>query len=196
MEIPIFPLSAVLFPSGRMPLQIFEQRYLDLIKRCMKEDSGFGVVKIAEGSELSRPGLREPQIGQIGTYARIVDWDSLPNGLLGITIQGEQSFRLESTYAQSDHLLMAEVEFLPEAEVETAEELRDHLLDILNALLQHPHARGLAVEFDTEDSAQIGNILAQLLPVSEDLKYELLCIPSPGERLERLDEILSELGGS
>lgn len=196
MEIPIFPLSFVLFPSGRMPLQIFEQRYLDLVKRCMKEDSGFGIVKIAEGSEVSRPGHRDLLLGQVGTYAQIVDWDSLPNGLLGITVQGTQSFVVNSTRIQPDHLMLADVDFIPDAEPVAAEELREHLLDILNALLQHPHARGLAVDFDGEDSAQIGNVLAQLLPVPEELKYELLCIDEPELRLERLDEILSELGGS
>ena len=194
-EIPLFPLSAVLFPSGRMHLQIFEQRYLDLIRRCLKEDSGFGVVMIEKGGEVSQPGMRDPCLREIGTYARIVDWDSLPSGLLGITVEGGESFRIHSTARREDHLLLAEVEFLPPTEPLAASEVHQHLLDILNALLQHPHARELTVDFDVEDTHEIGNILAQLLPVPEEVKYELLCIESAMQRLERLDEILSELSG-
>lgn len=195
MEIPLFPLSAVLFPKGRMPLQIFEQRYIDLVRRCMKTDSGFGIVLIQRGTEVSLPGRREPRLHEVGTFARIVDWNTLSNGLLGITVEGCESFRILSTSRQEDHLLLAQVEFCPAEQGISAGEVHQHLVDVLNALLQHPHARGLVVEFDPEDSCEIGNILAQLLPVSEQIKYELLCISSPAARLERLDEILGELSG-
>ncbi|MFT5484591.1 MAG: Lon protease-like protein [Halieaceae bacterium] len=195
MEIPLFPLSSVLFPKGRMPLQIFEQRYIDLVRSCMKTDSGFGVVFIKQGSEVSMPGRRNPRLGNIGTYARIIDWDSLSNGLLGITVEGCESFRINSTRRQDDNLLLAEVEFTAAAGPIAADDIHQHLIDVLNALLEHPHARGMTVEFDLEDTGEIGNILAQLLPVSDQLKYELLCIESPLQRLERLDEILGDLSG-
>ena len=51
-ELPLFPLSAVLLPGGRLPLQIFEPRYLDLVSHCMKTDSGFGIVRITSGHEV------------------------------------------------------------------------------------------------------------------------------------------------
>ena len=86
-EIALFPLSSVLLPSGRMSLQIFEQRYLDLVAHCMRESEGFGVVWLQQGSEVSGGSLDTPNVGEYGTYARIVDWDQLPNGLLGITRQ-------------------------------------------------------------------------------------------------------------
>ena len=110
MEIPLFPLGSVLFPRGRMPLQIFEQRYLDLVRDCLKEDSGFGIAWIAAGAEVAHPGAGQPNLGEIGCYARIVDWDSLPNGLLGITIEGGERFRLSSARAEPNSLVMGEVE--------------------------------------------------------------------------------------
>ena len=80
-ELPLFPLSAVLVPQGRMPLQIFEQRYLDLVRSTMRNDTLFGSVWIRKGSELAVSGRASPQLGDYGTIARIVDWDQLDNGL-------------------------------------------------------------------------------------------------------------------
>jgi Lon protease-like protein len=82
-ELPLFPLSGVLLPFGRIPLQIFEQRYLDLVRDCMKSGTDFGVVWIRRGEEVAQRGRVAPDLGDYGTCARIVDWDQLPNGLLG-----------------------------------------------------------------------------------------------------------------
>ena len=103
-EIALFPLSSVLLPSGRMSLQIFEQRYLDLVAHCMRESEGFGIVWLQQGSEVSGASLDTPNVGEYGTYARIVDWDQLPNGLLGITIEGQEPFDLQSVWRDIEHL--------------------------------------------------------------------------------------------
>ena len=92
--LPLFPLSSVLLPCGRMPLQIIEQRYLDLVRESMKSASEFGVVWIRRGSEVAEQGRASPELGDYGTCARIVDWDQLPNGLLGVTIEGARRFEL------------------------------------------------------------------------------------------------------
>ncbi|MBL4827474.1 MAG: LON peptidase substrate-binding domain-containing protein [Spongiibacteraceae bacterium] len=104
VTIPLFPLSAVLLPHGRMPLQIFEPRYLDLVSECLKTDTGFGVVWLSQGSEvLTKPTQNSVNgtYANIGTYAKIVDWDKLSNGLLGITVEGEKKFRLLSSQKKS-----------------------------------------------------------------------------------------------
>jgi len=72
-ELPLFPLSGVLMPYGRMPLQIFEPRYLDLVRDCMKTDSAFGVVWIRRGAEVAQRCSASPQLCDYGTTARIVD---------------------------------------------------------------------------------------------------------------------------
>ena len=80
-DIPLFPLNSVILPGGRIPMQLFEPRYLDMLTRCLKEDRGFVVVLLREGTEVS---LRT-DFYDIGTYVRIVDFQQLDNGLLGIT---------------------------------------------------------------------------------------------------------------
>ena len=141
MELPLFPLSSVLFPGGRIALRIFAQRYLELVRSCLKQDSGFGLVWISEGAEVAQPGVNMPQLGEFGCYARIVDWDSLPDGLLGITIEGSERFRLRQTRTESNQLVVGEVELeAPRAAVPMVEEW-DSMLDVLSSLERHPHVQ-------------------------------------------------------
>ena len=89
-EMPLFPLSAVLVPHGRMPLRIFEQRYIDLVRDSLRNETSFGMVWIRHGSE-------------------VVDWDQLPDGLLGITIEGQQRFELFAAESRANGLVVGEV---------------------------------------------------------------------------------------
>ena len=109
-ELPLFPLSGVLLPYGRVPLKIFEPRYIDLVRDCMKSNSPFGVVWIRRGTELAERGRASPELGDYGTCAHIVDWDQLPNGLLGITIEGAERFDLFETQTQANGLVLGQVE--------------------------------------------------------------------------------------
>ena len=194
--IPLFPLASVLFPKGRMTLKIFEQRYLDLVASCMKTDTGFGVVWLERGSEVANSRENELRFGEIGTYARIVDWDGLPNGLLGITIEGGENFKVHDTEVEDSHLLVSSVEYWPDmAELHDAS-FHDHFLDVLSALIKHPQLKGLDLQYDRNNTLELAGILTQYLPVSELVKYEVLCIEEPMGRLQRVDEILCELNGA
>ncbi len=194
-ELPLFPLGSVLFPGGRLPLQIFEQRYLDLVRDCLKHDRGFGMAWIVRGQEVAQPGLGLPNIGERGTYARIVDWDVLPNGLLGITIQGEHLFQIEDCTAEQSQLIVGEVDMMPINPPEPVRPEWDSMLDVLSSLELHPHVMGLGLDIDRSDAWQVGRILAQLLPMDEALKYELLLMDDIGQFMERLDQLLNMLGG-
>ena len=194
--IPLFPLASVLFPQGRMDLKIFEQRYLDLVSTCMKTDTGFGVVWLERGSEVMNTQQDELRFGEVGTYARIVDWDALPNGLLGITIEGGENFKVADTEVQDNQLLVSSVEFSPEATTLHEESFHDHFLDVLNALVKHPQLKGLDLQYDRNNTLQLSGVLTQYLPVSELVKYEVLCIDDPTARLQRVDEILCDLNGA
>jgi Lon protease-like protein len=194
-EIPLFPLGSVLLPGGRMPLQIFERRYLDLVRDCLKQDVGFGQVWICQGAEVVQAGARELQLGTVGTYARIVDWDSLPNGLLGVTIEGQERFRLNATSVRDDGLLIGQVEMEPPRPACELDERWSSLLDVLTNLEQHPHVKRLGIHADHGDGWQVASVLVQLLPVDEALKYELLAIDDLESFLERLDQLLDQLGG-
>ena len=194
-ELPLFPLSSVLFPGGRMSLQIFEQRYLDLVRHCLKQDTGFGQVWITSGAEVTQPGVAQPSLGTIGTYARIVDWDSLPNGLLGITVEGGELFQLDSSSVRDDGLVTGQVDIAPGRPAQALAEQWQSLLDVLASLEQHPHVQRLGIRADHTDAWQVGSVLAQLLPVQEDLKYEMLQMQELEPFLERLGQLLDQLGG-
>ena len=194
-ELSLFPLSGVLLPFGRMPLQIFEPRYLDLVRDCMKTDSLFGVVWIQRGAEVAERGTASPQLADYGSTARIIDWDQLPNGLLGLTIQGDQRFDLNSTSVRGNGLVMGEVSMRAPSPAAAMEERWQTLVDVLQSLEIHPHVQRMALEVDYNDAWQVAYTLIQLLPLEEALKYHLLGIDDVTALMGELDTILNQISG-
>lgn len=194
-ELPLFPLGAVLFPGGRMPLRVFEPRYLDLVSDCLKHDKPFGVVWIRDGHEVVQAGAEPmPRLAPLGTLARIVDWDALPGGRLGVTIEGGGKFRLLGSEQRADFLVVAQVELLPaEEELPLPPQARD-LVPLLEQLLRHPAIARLGLQPVVEEGGRLANLLGQLLPIPEVTKFELLAEPDPLARLERLLVLLDRLG--
>ena len=192
--IPLFPLRSVLFPGGRLPLQIFEQRYIDLVSHCMKTDSGFGICLISKGDETVKPGVRQ-QVERIGMYVRIVDWDQLPNGLLGITVEGRHKFRVQDCWAREDRLLMATVQFAQEDFLgQPALPVAEHhheLADLLRDLTVHPLVQDRDVAIDFDDSRQLAWRLSELLPVPEHQKQQLLALDDTEERMREIENLVT-----
>ena len=172
---PLFPLPTILVPHGKMSLQIFEQRYLNLIKQCLRESTTFGLIQLQKGSELMRDGRRSPPIvASRGTVAAIVDWDQLSNGLLGVTIQGQQTFLANALSVAADGLVVCEAEFEPVLESVPMQSVWDGLAEVLASLETNPHVESLQLQVDYQDAWQVGYHLLQLLPLEESLKLELL----------------------
>ena len=194
-EIALFPLSSILMPLGRMSLQIFEQRYLDLVARCTRENEGFGVIWLKQGSEVSGGSLDTPNVGRYGTYARIVDWDQLPNGLLGILIEGAQRFDVHSVWREPDGLIKAEVTLSDVPTPSPLPERYSALAEVLAGLLQHPQIQRLKLESDLEDAWSVPAQLTQLLPIDEAIKYRLQGLNSAERLLQEMDKLLVELSG-
>ena len=194
-EIPLFPLSGVLLPGGRMPLQIFEQRYLDLVRESMKTDSPFGIVWIRRGSEVAQRGRASPELGDWGTSARIVDWDQLDNGLLGVTIEGQGRFDLYETHTRPNGLVVGEVVARPDPQPEPMMPEWQSMHDVLQGLSLHPHVQRLQLNVDYADAWQVGWTLTQLLPLDEYLKYEMLGLDSAAELMQELNVILNQISG-
>ncbi len=194
-ELSLFPLSAVLLPFGRVPLKIFEQRYLDLVRESMKTDNPFGVVWIRHGGEIEQRGRAAPKLGDYGTCARIVDWDQLSNGLLGITVEGIQRFELYETHTRSNGLVVGQVALQkPTAATHLAEQWSS-LLDILRTLETHPHVQRMNLHVDYNDAWQVGYTLLQLLPLEESVKYKLLVIDNIEELMSELHLLLNQISG-
>lgn len=181
-ELPLFPLHTVLFPGGLLPLRIFEARYLDMVGRCMREASPFGVVLIRSGAEVGAV----VETAELGTTARIVDFSGLPDGLLGITCKGEQRFRILKRWQLADSLNVADIEHLAtEVAAEVPQEYR-YLSDLLRKILPQlgePYA-SLTGEF--ADASWVSCRLAEILPLALTDKLNLLSIDDPVDRLARL----------
>lgn len=194
-ELPLFPLSGVLLPHGKMPLQIFEQRYLDLVRDSMRNASPFGVVWIRRGAEVAVKGSAEPQLGDYGTTARIVDWDQLPNGLLGVTVQGGQRFDLAATSRGDKGLVVGQVTMRAPQAPALMEPRWEQLLDVLRSLETHPHVQRMALQLEYEDAWQVAYTLLQLLPLEEAIKYRLLGLDDIRALMGELDTILNQISG-
>jgi Lon protease-like protein len=190
--IPLFPLSTVLLPYGRIGLQIFEPRYLDLVSNCLKHDAGFGVVWLREGAEAHQEG-GDHQLVQIGCYARIMDWDSLPNGLLGITIEGQEKFRVLSSFQEKNHLHKAEIEWIDQEPLMGVTEQFEEMDVLMQQLSQHPHFERLNVDSEIDDLSRLSFLLTQYLPIEEKQKFLLLSLDDPIERLQQLMVWLDEM---
>lgn len=193
-NIPLFPLRAVLFDGGRLPLRIFEPRYMDMIGSCTRKDTPFGVVLIRQGRDARLSADDEqPEIFDVGTEATIIDFNQLEAGMLGILARGGRKFRVHETWELKNHLLMGRVERLPEepSGMTTAE--YGPLLDLLRQLLKHPMIEKLELEIDFEDARDLGWRLAELLPIEPEVKQGLLELDRPDERLAALDRLVSRL---
>lgn len=190
-ELPLFPLKTVLFPGGILPLKIFEARYLDMVSRCLKSDSGFGVVAIHEGNEAGGP---PDSICSVGVLARIVDFDARDDGLLGITCLGVQRFRIISHRLQADRLLIGQVLWLPDDPSLPLLPSHEPLARALRNLLEQEdlasHNRFLAPNW--HDAAWIGNRLTELLPVPLHTRQALLEMTEPHQRLDILLAMFQE----
>ena len=188
-ELPLFPLSSVLFPGGSLSLRIFEPRYLDLIKRCGRSGEGFGVCLILEGHEAGAPAIPAAH----GTEAVIVDFAMTDDGLLGITVEGRRRFQVERTRVRDDGLVVADVGWLPETAVQPVR--AEHaLLGVLlarildKAGIEHDGVgKGRLAEAD-----YVGWRLAEWLPLSAQERQVLLQVDDPHARLQQLVERLPD----
>ncbi len=188
--IPLFPLNSIIFPRGRISLQIFESRYVDLIRQCLREQSGFGIVLIEEGNEVAYKG-QKLDIHRIGTFCEIVDWNELPNGLLGITVEGKKTFSIMESWREKNNLCIADVTFREDDSVdaepiEVGDEFQDYV-ELLKGLSAHPMVEDLKIEISFENLREIAWCLAELLPVSNKEKQAILELGDPIRRLEQIE---------
>jgi uncharacterized protein len=175
----------VLFPEGRLALRIFETRYMDMAKACLRDNSPFGVCAIREGTEVGAPATPH----DIGTLARIADWEMPQLGLLQVIALGERRFRILERRVEANGLQRARVELLPpehDRPVPASCVLCSRLLE--RVIEQQPDA--LPGPHRLDSSAWVGARLAELLPLPLHAKQELLELPDGVARLERLNALL------
>jgi hypothetical protein len=187
IEIPLFPLRSVLFPGGLLPLRIFEQRYLKMVRDCARNETGFGVCLIREGEEAVSP----VKTTEIGTHARIVDWYTLEDGLLGVSAVGTVRFVVDTSWQEDDGLFRARVNVLPEPAPHRLPEAYSLLAEVLGRFMEKVgHQYPSWSEDCLEDAVWVGYRLAELLPLAGIEKQHLLELSDPMERLQSLVDVL------
>jgi uncharacterized protein len=174
----------VLFPGGRLPLRLFEQRYLEMAKDCLKRDAPFGVCLIREGKEVGEPATPH----DVGTLATISAWDMPQLGVLSVTALGGRRFRIVERRVQPDGLTRASVAVLEEETDHAMEEQFSVAAKILGRIIAEQPA--LLPEPRLDSCAWVSGRLAELLPLPLDMKQELLELGDARERLARLRALI------
>ena len=195
-QIPLFPLRVGMFPTGRVNLQIFERRYIDLVTHCMRTSSGFGICLLKEGEEVIQEGTNQT-IHRTGTYSNIIDWDQLENGLLGITVEGSAKFSIEDCWQSDSGVLQGNVQFNETDNVgrETIplDDQYTALADLLQNLESHPLVEQKKLIIDYNNLWDLGWRLSELIPIEIEQKQQLLEIDDPWERIQSIEQLVSDL---
>jgi Lon protease-like protein len=189
-ELAIFPLNAVLFPGGLLPLRVFEQRYMDMAKGCLKDDRPFGVCLIRSGHEVGAPATPEP----IGCTARILEWDMQQLGVLSIKTVGEQRFRIRSARVTQAGLTMAEVEMLAQEEDSILPAEFEACAALLKAVIDEHGAAIVTLPAQLDSASWVGARLTEILPVPLGAKQKLLELGDAMQRIEILNKFLLQHG--
>jgi Lon protease-like protein len=210
MRASLFPLSTVLFPQGVLPLRVFEPRYLDMVRDCMRDGTLFGVCLITDprASETSRTSA----LADVGCLARIDAWDMKQLGLLHIRAVGQDRFRLHGTETQPDGLVVGDVELIdPDDDEPVPPEHRpcvDLLARIVDDLRAQREERQLAEDaqdrndvlsrlpftepFQMDSSAWVSNRLCEVLPVPLRAKQKLMELRDAPTRLQIVHTYLKQ----
>ena len=198
-SLPLFPLTAVLFPDGLLSLRVFEVRYLDMIGKCRKAGAPFGVVSLTQGSEVRQPGASESFAG-VGTLATIADYESPRPGLMTIRAIGAQRFRIRSRDQLKHGLWIADVDCLPaDREVEIPPDLQvaaTALKQLIQALELKSGGAPLPLQapWRLNDCGWVANRWCELLPLSVSVKQRLMELDNPLVRLELVSDVLAKTG--
>ncbi len=198
-SLPLFPLGAVLFPGGVLPLRVFEVRYLDMIGKCHKAGAPFGVVSLTQGHEVRQPGMREA-FATVGTLATITEFETPGPGLMVIRCTGEQRFRITSSDQLKHGLWVADVSRLDvDMVVAVPEDLQpvaQALGNLIQTLQQRTPTQPLPLQepWRLDDCGWVANRWCELLPLPLELKQRLMELDNPLVRLELVSDVLARTG--
>lgn len=186
-DVPIFPLNTVLFPGGILQLKIFEQRYLEMTKRCLRDAAPFGVCLIREGREVGDPALPYGT----GCLASITQWDMPQLGLFHLVAQGGARFSILASSVAHDGLITATVELLP-AEPPAPVDLVCR--DVLKLVIDRVGASHFPSPLSLDSGEWVAYRLAEVLPLESRQRQTLLELSDAAARFAMLREVLRQSG--
>jgi len=199
LQLPLFPLKTVLFPGGILPLKVFEQRYIEMAKACLRDTRPFGVVLLTRGEEVAAakgvpdtPGT--PEFASIGTLATIGDWDMPQLGILHVRTTGGARFQVHSHAVQDDGLVVAEVTTLPAEPTVALSDAYRPLVQLLDLLAERIGAQHFPEPRRGDDASWVGYRLAELMPLPLSIKQSMLEINDAEVRLSVLRRFLQQQG--
>ena len=196
-EIPLFPLGTVLFPDGVIALKIFEARYLDMIKQCLREKTEFGVLSVIKNSDLSEEDV-SLSFSNIGTLAQIEDFDPIQPALYMTKSFGTQRFKLISSKQEVNGLWIGQVELLANDPLIPIPQEHQKVVKLLDEIISVIKSENLLDDapfkkpYKVDDCGWVSNRLAELLPLSLAQKNHLLAQTNPRIRLDLITEIIED----
>jgi uncharacterized protein len=196
--LPLFPLKTVLFPGRVLPLKVFEQRYIDMTKTCLKDEQPFGVCLLTHGQEVAQ---RDQAVAGapiafalIGTQARIVSWDMPQLGILHLKTEGGTRFQVQSSSVADDGLVVAQVTLLPAEPAVKLPEAFAPLAGLLELMIDRAGPENFSAQLALDDASWVGYRLAELLPLPLAIKQSMLEVSDSVVRLKVLAQVLKQHG--
>lgn len=190
VHVPIFPLNTVLFPGGLLPLRVFEARYMDMARDCLRDKRPFGVCLIREGREVGAPAAPEP----VGCLAHITDWDMQQLGLLHLTTLGGQRFRILASQNSAQGLVSADIELIPPEKTSPLPGNFVSCTRLLERVVAEQERPIFAEPHEFGNAAWVGYRFAEILPVPLAAKQKLLELTDSLARLEILQRFMEQRG--
>ena len=187
-KLPVFPLGLVVLPGTIQTLQIFEPRYLSMVKDCMNSESGFVIT-------LSNDNISGESFMSQGTFVDIIDFNQLPNGLLGITVKGREKVSIKSIEQVESGLHYASISPIAEPIVDDQAVLAKFpdLINVLSQLKEHPQVKLLPLEIDMLSAESVSYHLAGLIPISPMQKQTLLEAFDSKQRMNILAKLVNKI---
>lgn len=189
-RVPLFPLNTVLFPGGVLPLRVFEARYMDMTRDCLKLEKPFGVCLIHEGKEVGGPAIPE----SVGCLAKITEWDMQQLGVLSLSTRGGQRFRVLERDTSSEGLISANIELIPPDQAMAVPEEYAACARLLRLVVENQGKPLFAEPYAFDDAAWVGYRLTEILPVPLIAKQKLLELSDSLTRLSILQRFLESRG--
>jgi uncharacterized protein len=185
---PVFPVGIVVLPGTIQSLQIFEPRYLSMVKDCMSKSSGF-VITLSNSNDSGESFMSQ------GTYVEIIDFNQLPNGLLGITVKGSQKVSIKSTEQIESGLHFANISPIIEPNVDDQAVLAQfpELINVLSQLKEHPQVKSLPLDIDLLSAESVSYHLGGLIPLSPMQKQALLEAFDATQRMNILAKLMDKI---
>ena len=188
-SLPVFPLGIVSLPGTIQNLQIFETRYVTMVKECMKNNKGF--VMVYQKNESNK----DFEISKKGSYVEIIDFNSLPNGLLGITVKCMNKVLIGNLVQLEDGLNIGEIEAVTDPEVDDQALLAEfpEISNILSQIIKHPSISEMPINIDFNSADSVAYHLAGLIPIPSKFKQNLLEAFDASQRFAILSKYIDEI---